>query len=328
MKKIMIMLTFLVLLVACSHPILKRQSTVQIGKTVKENNVKYRNAEIGHSSNIVAETNKDEFGSFEGIKIHIPIKYTENISSLPKKLPSAFSSIHIDGYIDGYSNGIVMEKTESIEPKQFMIYSNDKELLLNVEYWNCWEKWGNIFISPYFPFGIILTPLYLYACNQSSTSTFESSKSWKIVAPPSFAELNSKNLGISINITYYPNELYLSCEKKDCMIVDKNNRPVNKVYIHKELKVDQKRINELILKEKEEKERRAKEEAEKERKEKIAYRKWYKEADAVCPTLIQQVQHMQVNPYAYNIKVKKGIIYSYRKYDCAQYASIVASELY
>lgn len=318
------MIYICIALIGCSHPMLKRQSNIRVGKTVKENNVKYRNAEIGHTSDIVTEANKDDSGVFEGIKVHIPIKYTENISPLPNKLPSVLSSIHIDGY----SNGIVTEKTETIEPKQFIIHSDDKELLLNVEYWSCWERWGNVVMSPFLPFGIILTPLALYACSQNSYSTFENNKSWKIEAPHSFAELNNKNLGISINITYYPNELYLSCEKKDCMIVDKNNRPVNKVYIHKELKVDQKRINELILKEKKEKERQAKEQAEKERKEKIAYRKWYKEADAVCPTLIQQVQLMQVNPYAYNIKVKKGIIYSYNKYDCPRYASIVASELY
>lgn len=321
MKKIIVMISIISLLTACSTPMLKRQSTTQIGKTVKEGNAKYRNAEIGHSARVFAELQKKDSGNV--FEIRIPVTYTETMSSLPKKLPASLDSYYTGDYFNNKSEiGGLIAQSNLEESEEVFIYPKDKELVLNTTYENICHNFASMLISPRVLFAIIASPFGIYGC-LTRQEDFDSHKSWKLQMPDSFIELNNKNLGISINMTYFPNELYMSCEKKDCMVVDKNNRPVNRIYIHKERKVDLKRINELLVQERKAKEAAAK----KEREEAAARQKWYKEADAVCPSLIQQVQYMQYNPYAYDIKTRKGIISSYQEYNCAEYASIIMSDL-
>lgn len=308
MKKMYLLVGLCCFLCACSgHYKLRVNNSSIVSAEALDKNLYYMDKTgKGHNFDLVKHESINESSS----QIQIPVIYTEKTASIPTKIPTILQEnlnkeiISFPVSCEGVCN--ITKNQLTVDLKYIKAYDENR----------CSGQEVMFVVWPLWPFTI---PYYISECtgtllNASSTMNLLNSASY----------LNEKKLGINVGVTIKPEQLFLNCEKKKCEVQDAQGNPVNTVYIHKELKVDQKRIDELLLAEKKEKELQA----EKERKEKIAYRKWYKEADAVCPTLIQQVQHMQVNPYSYNIKVKKGIIYSYQKYDCARYASILASELY
>ncbi len=88
MKKLISIFLCMSMLCACSGMKgLRRQSTTQLHKNIKENNEWYYNAEDGHNENVKMFV-KDKYHA----QIKIPVHYTEHIEPLPKKLPQILST--------------------------------------------------------------------------------------------------------------------------------------------------------------------------------------------------------------------------------------------
>lgn len=110
-----------------------------------------------------------------------------------------------------------------------------------------------------------------------------------------------------------PNIIHLICTKETelnatCFLTDKNNKGIDTIVY--DMTISRENLLRQQLK-----------------KEEEAYWDKYRQrmqvAKKYCPSLIQQVQYMQYNPYAYSINKKQQILNSFNKYDCASYASDV-----
>lgn len=110
-----------------------------------------------------------------------------------------------------------------------------------------------------------------------------------------------------------PNELYFTCLKEtkkhsSCYLIDKDNTRVKEIIydidvVGKKALLNQAKKEDALYWDK--------------------YRKRMRVAKKYCPSLIQQIEYMQYNPYAYTINMKKKIIDNYQKYSCAEYVSNV-----
>lgn len=307
MKKIIILSVASCLLCACAgsmHGLRVHNTGVQ-GKQEINGGLYYNDPKaIGHDQHV-----KHKVIDETHAQIEIPVNYQAKMVALPKKLPNALK------------NALKEYDLESPGSCEGFCSLTNKKFTLNLDYYDksensdCSGYYVGFVLWPLLPFTI---PAYINECTGIELKTNK-----QISFSNPFETFNEKNLGVRMSYKITPKEMTLHCGKKYCELLNDQGNPVNQINVIAKMSVDQKRINELIVQE-----RKAKEAAEKkEREEAAARQKWYEEADAVCPSLIKQMQYMQYNPYAYDIKTQKGIRFSFQKYNCADYAYIIMNDL-
>ena len=222
----------------------------------------------GHNKNVKYEIIDDKTA-----RITIPINYVEKQNgSIPEKLPSVIQDV-LDKYHDLETVGICSGfKTNFSRENKYFGCSNcceitNKKLIITAEYdKDVYERFIYSFFS-------IDNP---------------------------FSYLNQSNLGINIDYQVSPTEIFISCEKGSCSILDSNNNIVNEILISKIISVNQKKINTLLLKEEEyekiRKQEEAKRQAEYEREQRRQQRLRAKECPGLYRTLYWAQQGGYIDP--------------------------------
>lgn len=327
MRKICIFISLMLLISACNFPTLKRQSNINIGKTIIDNNQKYKLSKSGHSSSVSYSLEKDADGQISGMSIQIPIVYTEKKDSLPKELPTILKKRLNDMQKISVIKGNILKNNSSSATA-----ITENNIWLRLSWNNSWHSMYRVAVSSVSGFigTIIFSPIMIPVSALSGGTHFENDAIWEIQQHGEFTTFNQENLGVAIEFLYYPQKLHLSCEKQNCVVLDEKSNPVNKIYIHKKLKVEPKRINQLLLEEKKEKERQAKEkerqakkEAERKRQQRILEAKQKKE----CPGLYQTLLYIQ--QYGTNVpSVAVKVGHRFQELNCDDYIQQQMSSYY
>lgn len=230
MKKLIIVSLCISVLCACGTMRgLQQQSSDKIHKTIKKNDEIYRLEKEGHSPDV-----KMKIIDKQHSRIYIPVEYIgkiEEIGDIP-----LFSD---------YTPDLLM----------IMPYFNPKDLsqVYGVECMHCI---------------LTETPNYLVIDINNKSKSIET---FPVVYDPNIKTLEKlrKKQIIDFSFSVTPQKMKVSCNEKSCAILDENNQFVNKITINKFFSVNNKKVKELIAKEKEEEKKRLEEEKRRKEKQKI-----------------------------------------------------------
>lgn len=274
---------------------LQRQSTQNLHKIIDSDYELYWNDKEGHNNN-VKMIKWDDYKA----QIKIPVEYIENIEQTPQKLPN-----------------IVKRALDNLNTIQCNYYdaSIDKNFLtINTKY-----HWDNNTDKCFYTiiFGTLLFPITIFAffsdkdnvinifqkgCSKTLNSFSEEDQHFRIYIPWSAKEL--EEIGIKANITITPEDIFVSCNKKSCSILDMNNQFINKITIVKNISFNENKLDELLKKEKKEQEefeklekQRKAEEAKKKEEEDRKWREKRKLQKKECPGLYRTLYWAQQTGY-------------------------------
>ncbi len=240
MKKIMCLLFCVSVLCACSSMQGLRINNPNLpkGKQHIDEGLYYNDRDmVGHSEKV-----KHIITGKDSAQIHIPVKYNvkQNVE-IPNRLPK--------GTKEALKIANVKEVGKCWNPLTYhtpILLKND-------------DSEQHCLLTP----NILILKLQYYKENGAYVPLNEE---FNIV--DNWVNFNADNLGINTTYKAEPDYLKLSCSSINCVVLDKNENIVNEIIITKQIIVNEKRINELITKEKKEAEQIAKEWAEEEAKRK------------------------------------------------------------
>ena len=246
MKKLIIISLCISVLCACGTMRgLQQQSSDKIHKTIKKNDEIYRLEKEGHSPDV-----KMKIIDKQHSRIYIPVEYIGKIEKMEsiKQIKGIFLLKNDDKIFH-------WQKDKNHQ------YKNDKNnidfskinfsKLYGVECNYCYLNKNHDYIYIYINKDTedVIDDIYIYEPNISILERF-------------------RKMGIidfSFDVT--PKQMKVSCNKKSCAVLDENNQFVNKVIINKNISLNQKKINEIIKKEKEEERKKQIEEKKRQKEE-------------------------------------------------------------
>lgn len=212
-------------------------------------------------------------------KIQIPIRYIEEMESIPKKHPKSWDNILKQ--TDFSPKGIIKEAQIEDNYLTFLIQYNKPECGSAI--------FGFILYSPLFIPWTIIEPKQAKEYFKENCYVFPINlKTITIENPWDIKSLEELGLLATFEIT--PKTLAPVCQKKLCVVMDENGEIVNEIVIHKTLKVNHNKMNSMLRTE--EKERK-----EWEKKQKI----FEEEQKRECPSLYQTLLTLQNNARYYGV---------------------------
>lgn len=237
-------------------------------------------------------------------EITIPVSYDVKYKgSLPEELPEKLKHTLED-----------IPLTNTARCKGYCNIDNDKlTVYLTYNRKSCGGNYLLIFLSP------LLLPLIMgvnmFECGGLGSGLEMVSKPDITIVNP-FEELNQQNLGVNVRFNIMPNGMTLSCSRKSCAVVDKQNIPVNKIKIEKTISIDNKRIKELFAEE----EKIKREEAKRKAKEERIKKEIQKKQGFICPSLLDTMTESGYK-YKYSSYVRLELAKEFQKYECGEWLS-------
>lgn len=290
MKKLISICLSISLLCACGGMRgLQRQSTQNIHKTINENNEMYWNDTVGHTSDVKMVL-QDENHS----QIKIPVNYTVEVKNLDKirTVPSL--------------------KNENIAELQKTVgectnCTLDKEYLtIDLVYQKGEGSVGLCFVSVVFaPVGLLMTLAddysfsdlgEAYGRNCGGKGTLNIPEGITVSETPKILELKNRGV-INTTFTVLPQSMKVSCNQKACSVVDENGKFVNKIFIHKYIEANSKKIDELTVKENKAEAQRKAEEARRKAEEERQWKQKQRLQKKECPNLYRTLYWAQQTGY-------------------------------
>ncbi|WP_428065036.1 hypothetical protein [Candidatus Proelusimicrobium volucris] len=294
MKKIISICLSISFLCACGGMRgLQRQSTQNIHKTINENNEMYWNDKEGHTSDVKMVL-QDENHS----QIKIPVSYTVEVKNLDSILA-----------VPSLKNENIAELQKTVG--KCTNCTLDKEYLtIDLVYQKGTGSVGACFINVvWLPSALItafaddlsLGEVYKRECAIKGELQIPE----KINISETSNVLALKDIGvIKSTFTVSPKSMSVSCNQKSCSVIDENGKFVNKIFIHKYIEANQKRIEELTAEEKKAEAKRkaeeAKQKAEEAKRKAEENRKWrqkQRQQKKECPHLYRILYSAQQGYY-------------------------------
>ena len=249
MKNIIIKSTSLfccfILLAGCgSYHALKRESSTDMDKIVKVDSGLYLNANTGHK-----DTVKQKINETSGIvEIIIPIELNRDKVNIPTNLPRETAK-NIKPYI---SNDKELKLQCSSTAKDVSCTTTQSHLKLSLKYS---EKPSVLECIGGSILGTALLPVVLIAGAGNPYKTVCSIQPYfsgnvGLTVSTLQEDINRQDLGVKIERIVYPTNISLSCDKKSCSILDKENNIVNKITINEKIIFDNSRLETLLKEEK------------------------------------------------------------------------------
>lgn len=234
MRKVLCLCLSVSLLCGCGsvHGLRINNSSIPVGKQKIEKGLYLNNKEKpAHNAQV-----KHEIISDTRVRISIPVHYEEKQNiPVPSKIPEVLRKA-----LDEYDLNAVGKCLGHCK-------IGKKMLDLELEYKKNEDCSTDSLIGMLlFPIGTLITPLILLGeCSIYITGPLNTE--FTLNSP--FTRLNQANAGVTVAYQVTPDHLFVNCEEKYCVVVDKNKQIVNEIKILKMIEVDTKRIKELRIKE-------------------------------------------------------------------------------
>lgn len=232
-----------------------------------EKNKKGHNEQVKH---IVMNKNETD--------IIIPVQYNEVYEgSLPNELPDELNKTLQQTPLTSTAkcNGNCNLNKDKLTIK--LIYVKNSDINENF----CTAAWVG-FLNPF------LLPIALLKTISECTGTNLITDPNIIMLNP-FEKLNQQNLGVNVKFDITPKKMSISCDKKSCAIINEKGDPINNIKIEKTISINNKRIKELLIQEKEKEEKELKEYQQKRKQQK-------KECPGLYSTLYMAQQGYYIDP--------------------------------
>lgn len=274
MKKLFIFIITIVVLTGCNS--MQKLRVNYTPNSANKHLYYYDKTAIGHNEKVKYSTseNEDKISSV----IEIPVKYNSVREDLPKDLPEVLTQElkQVGPYTHCLSCYLSLSKEES------------SKFYVKLDFFKNKCKSDALVPFLFLPGIPIYLPIYASTCTGVVLGNVYNDNNTITLTNP-FIKLNDAKLGLNVYWKAEPENMQLNCDSKSCAVLDSQGRPVNQIIVTENIKVDYKKIKELIIQEK-----KAKEKQDKEWKERVKTRE--KECPELYKTLYRAQQGYYIDP--------------------------------